>query len=186
MCAIVAGLPVSYFKDVYYAMGAQVFPKPLTAVSSATPLGANSDPLLPISGDEDPLKMYYNHRADYVSGNHTTDVFQHFNHLDSGAWNTLKMCFLPARYNDGNQKVKNAYLHTMVNGDQSYGGGFTGEIKSGTRASRHNGAQDPEPDVYGANLEHKKHGDMKIRLLGHWGSLVEYRNIKIRSVGSQE
>lgn len=58
-------------------------------------------------------------------------------------------------------------------------GGFDNEIKSGTRASRHTSAQDPEPAVY-----KNGDGDMKIRMLGHRGSTVKYRNVTIRSVGS--
>lgn len=185
ICAIVAGLPVSYFKDVHYpASGAPgpkgEFPRPDVAVSSEIPIGPNNTDPLPISGGEDPLDMYYEHRDDYVAGNHATDAFTHFNHTDDSLWNTLWMCFLPARYDENGKKTRNAFLHTKVNEGKSYGGGFKGEIKSGTRASRHNKDQDPEPAVYNGN------GDMKIRLLGHWGSTVNYRNIKIRSVGSKE
>lgn len=126
--------------------------------------------------------MYWKHRADYVHGD--TVGYKHFNKLDSGAWNTLRVCFLPARYDANGKKCKNAYLHTEVNRDESFGGGFTGEIKSGTRSSRHwidgNGEHDPEPAVYNHG-----DGDMRIRLLGHWGSKVQFRNIVIRSVGSQ-
>ena len=87
--------------------------------------------------------------------------------------------FLLARYDTAGQKCNNAYLRTEVNKNFSYGGGFNNEIKSGTRTSRHTSTQDPEPAVY-----NNGDGDMKIRLLGHWGSTVKYRNVTIQSVGS--
>jgi hypothetical protein len=179
LCAFVAGLPVSYFKDVYLTGGGEEFPKPGTAVSSAYPLGANQPNPLPISGVEDPRDMCWGHRADYVP----TDAggYRHFNKLDSGAWNTLRVCFLPARYRANGDKCLNAYLHTAVNASESFGGGFQGEIKSGTRTSRHTNTQDPEPAVVSG-----QNGDLKIRLLGHWGSTVKFRNVAIRSMGSVE
>lgn len=181
ICAFVAGLPVSYFKDVYLSGGGEEFPKPGIAVTSQIPQrpappDPNPNPL-PISGVEDPRDMYWGNRGDYVPNN--GGAYTHFNHLDSGAWNTLRICFRPARYKTNGEKCANAYLHTQVNATEAYGGGFDGEIKSGTRASRHTNAQDPEPDVY-----KNGNGDMKIRLLGHWGSLVQYRNVTIRSEGS--
>jgi hypothetical protein len=179
LCAFVAGLPVSYFKDIHLTGGGEEFPRPGIAVSSAIPLGANKPNPLPISGVEDPLDMYWEHRADYVSSD--GGGYRHFNKLDSGEWNTLRVCFLPARYNADGEKCLNAYLHTQVNAGESYAGGFQGEIKSGTRTSRHTNTQDPEPQVTKG-----QNGDKKIRLLGHWGSTVKYRNVTIRSVGSIE
>ncbi len=183
ICAIVAGYPVSYFQDVFLTDPIKGnFPKPETAVSSAIPLGANESPLRLIGGTEEPLNMYWGHRADNLAP--MMEPYVHHNHLDRSAWNSLRICFLPARYKANGDKCLNAYLHTSVNPIESYAGGFQGELKSGTRSSRHTGgdrAQDPEPDVYLHG-----HGDLKIRLLGHWGSKVKYRNITIRSVGSVE
>ena len=81
-----------------------------------------------------------------------------------------------ARYDAEGTKCLNAYLHTKVNGSTV----FQGDIKSGTRSSRHTNTQDPEPEVY-----EEGDGDKKIRLLGHWGSKVYYKDIEIRSVGSE-
>ena len=179
ICAFVAGLPVSYFKDVKLGAGAQTFPKPAIAVTSPVPEGANLTPALPIGGVEDPRDMYWGNRADYVTGT-GAEVYQHFNHLDSSAWNTLKICFLSARYL-GENKCRNAYLKTQVNAAESYGGGFDGAIKSGTRTSRRRQGVNPESDIYVGDQ-----GDKRIRLLGHWGSTVKFRNVTIRSVGSVE
>jgi len=180
LCAVIAGLPVSYFRDVVCNGGpSNFFPQPEIAISS--PVGNQGD-AKPIGGVEEPESMPYSRRSDYVShvGPMSHDRFFHYNHLDSGAWNSLEVIFLPARYDDEDEKCRNAYLETKVNGAIV----FKGEVKSGTRSSRRylrNGsAVDPEKDVY---VEEK--GDMKIRLLGHWGSKVYYRNIKIRSVGSE-
>ena len=177
ICAVVAGIPVSYFEDVYMTGGTEEFPKKQIAVSSVLPLGPNNENPLPIAGIENPLDMYWGHRGDYVASD--ANGYKHFNKLNSGLWNTLKICFLPARYDVNKKKCKNAYIRTEVNKGESFGGGFDGEIKSGTRASRHTQTSNPEPAVYNDG-----NGDMKIRLLGHWGSTVKYRNIKIRSVGS--
>ena len=53
---------------------------------------------------------------------------------------------------------------------------FTGEVKSGSRPARKNNTQNPEPDVYAT----EPGTDMKLRLLGHWGSKVYYRNPQIK------
>jgi hypothetical protein len=133
---------------------------------------------LPISGDEDPLNMYWGHRADYLKDKKNENgQYVHFNlpnKPDEEVWNTLWLCFLPPRYSDG-AKVLNAYLHSKVN-EQLV---FEGQLKSGTRASRKTSTQDPETRVYKFG-----EGDLKIRILGHWGSLVKFKDIKIRSVGS--
>jgi len=174
LCAIVAGLPVSYFRDVTEGAAgtADYFPKTDVAISS--PVGRQGDGKA-IGGTEEPHMMPFSHRADYNPKNGTN--FVHFNHADSAAWNKLKVSFLPARYDEEGDKCKNAFLETKVN-DKVV---FSGEIKSGTRRANRKLGQDPEEDVYVDNL-----GDMKIRLLGHWGSKVYYQNIKIRSVGSKE
>jgi hypothetical protein len=182
LCAIVAGLPVSIFQDVHLTCGDEEFPRPGIAVSSPIPLGANKDtsttPLLPIGGVEDPRDMYWGHRADYLKRN-GKGQYEHFNHLASDAWNKLWVCFLPARYAAG-EKLLNAYLHTKINGVTV----FDGEIKSGSRSSRHTDSQDPEPAVYG---EPPVEGsDKKIRLLGHWGSKVFFQKVVIKSIDSEE
>lgn len=95
--------------------------------------------------------------------------------MDSDAWNTLWMCFVPPTY-DGADKLTNAFLHTKINGNDV----FNGVLKTGTRSARRTSNQDPERDLYvnGNN-------DKKLRILGHWGSKVQFKNIVIRSVRSE-
>jgi len=65
---------------------------------------------------------------------------------------------------------------------------FKGEIKSGSRGANRKAGRDPELDVYvnGEVLvgKEKLPTDFKIRLLGHWGSTVHFRKVKIKAVGS--
>ena len=164
-----------FFDDVELSGQGETFPQATIAISSPVPDGPDQEPLLPIGGVENPLDMYWGHRGDYVKKD-AAGNFIHFNKLASDEWNTLRICFLPARYDRSGDKCQNAFLHTTVNKDTM----FEGEIKSGSRASRRNEDQNPEPAVYSGL------GDKRIRLLGHWGSKVFFRNVIIKSVGSEE
>jgi hypothetical protein len=118
--------------------------------------------------------MFHGHRADFIPKD--DGKFRHFNHTDSNAWNDLWLCFLPAQFDpDTTAKTKNAYLHVKVNGSEV----FKGEIKTGTRSARRTATQDPEKDLYIVG-----NNDKKIRILGHWGSRVMFKDVAIKSVGS--
>jgi hypothetical protein len=180
LCAVVSGLPVSYFKDVYLEGGGeteypegQLFPRPSFARWSE--VGAQKD-MNPIGGTEDPLRMTHEHRADYVKKD-GDGKYRHFNHTDSDAWNTLWMCFRPARFDETRKKDENASFLTKVNGHEV----FDDEVKTGTRSARRTDSQNPEHDLYV-----KGNTDKKIRILGHWGSKVMFKDVKIWSVGSVE
>lgn len=201
LCAVVSGMPISYFEDKIHTedntenidgRGGSVFPKATFARSSEVPINENfehidnlddigdSDPgkcSLPISGSENPREMFFARRADYVPKENELPV--HYNNIDeyrltfdrAQEWNKLRVYFFPARFENG-QKQSNAYLRTMVNGTLV----FQGELKTGTRTSRRTAENNPERDVYVEN-----DGDKCLRILGHWGSTVYFRNVSIRS-----
>ena len=184
----------------------EIFPRRNVAITSPVPLNENagkepqkfSDPgkcALPISGTEDPRNMFFMHRADFVPQN---GGYVHYNKLDTVTsesgfeteWNQMQVRFLPARY-VGGVKCSNAYLQTVVNNDNTV---FIGELKSGTRSANRRQAEqggrdengdpvivfeddiDPEKAVYVNGT-----GDMALRILGHWGTPVRFKNPKILS-----
>lgn len=148
------------------------------------------DEALPIGGTEEPERMFWQHRADYVPRALGLN-YTHYNKPGSGEWNKLWICFLPAEWPEGT-KTQNVYLKSKVNEDEEAYGGviFDGELKTGTRSARRivntevpARSQDPERDVY---VDEAPESDKRIRILGHWGSTVQFRNVKIRSLGSED